>query len=255
MKSKNLKKLTLGTILMQGILSYNVFAGTLNISKDKVLIGVDFKGDNILIFGQKEKKYDVVIIFKSQKVSYKIYGKQKIFGVWQNTDPRIFKDVYNTYFAFFEKDFQISRNDTTIDLEIGIQNIDFYNFSGSKTLFSQKDYKTAFLEKKIQKEIFSESQLIRSNKKENIFFNEVKIPANIKPGNYLLEVFFLKENELQELTVFPIQVEQVGFLSKIKEISKQNKVFYAGISILISIIIAFFAFILTKMLYYNRIEK
>jgi uncharacterized protein (TIGR02186 family) len=233
---------------------FKASALTVNISKNKILIGVDFAGDVITVFGKKEDEGDIVIIFKSQKVSYKVYGKQKIFGIWQNTNPRIFKDIYNIYSLKSENADILTRDDIFRDLEIGVQNVNFYNFTNVKSALLNSDYKDAFLKHKKKNGSFKEDfGNVRFFPKSGMFLANVEIPSNIKPGNYSLEVFLIRDKELRELMIFDIRVEQVGMLLKIKELSQLNKEIYAVVSILISVIIAFLAFSLAKVLYYNRV--
>lgn len=255
-----MKKLTiiLGILLLSAILPAfikNAYSMNANISKSKILVGADFAGDKITVFGKKEGRGDVIIIFKSKKISYKVYGKQKIFGIWQNTNPRIFKDIYNIYKIQTEENVIINRQDLHRDLEIGILNVNFYNLTGAKEALKTLEYKEAFLNHKSQKKSYIEEfGKVETFKNSDLFISELEIPSDIKPGNYLLQVLLIQNDAIVEFAIFNVFVEQVGLVKRIKTLSQQNKFLYAFISVSLSILIAFSSFIITRILYYNRMK-
>jgi uncharacterized protein (TIGR02186 family) len=250
-----MKKLTiiLGILLLGGLLP--AFGMNANISKSKILVGADFAGDKITIFGKKEEKGNIIIIFKSQKINYKVYSKQKVFGIWQNANPRIFKDIYNIYKIQTEPNVMINRQDLFRDLEVGILNVNFYNFTGAKEALKTLEYKEAFLKHKgANKSYIEEFGKVETFQNSDLFISELEIPSDIKPGSYLLQVLLLENDIIKEFAIFNIYVEQVGLVKQIKDLSVKHKFLYAVISISLSILIAFTSFIITRILYYNRLK-
>jgi uncharacterized protein (TIGR02186 family) len=235
------------------IFAFESFALVANISKNNILIGLDFVGDEIMVFGNKGGEGEIVVVFKSQKVSYKVYGKQKIFGIWQNANPRVFKDIYKTYRLKSENFRGFGREDVYKDLEIGVQNVNFYNFNNVKSSLLNSDYKEAFLWHKKREGSFDEELGgVNYFSNSDIFIGSIEIPPNVKPGSYFLEVFLIFEGDVREVAIFNVKVEQVGFLLELKELARANKGIYALVCVFASIVIAFLAFILAKFFYYNR---
>lgn len=237
------------------LITFEGFALTANISKNKIIIESDFKGDTITVFGNKQQEGKILIIFKSSKISYKVYDRQKIFGVWQNANPRIFKDIYSIYSLITEEGVKINRDDIFRDFEVGILNINFYNFTMAREALQNAGYKDAFLKHKNKLGAFNEEYGgVSTFKDSDIYIAELKIPSDIKSGKYLLEVLLIDNEGIKEFIIFNVSVLQAGMVKKIKDISETNKMLYAGVAILLSIIIAFFFFLIAKVLYYNRVS-
>lgn len=240
-------------LLLILFITHNCFALSANISKNKILIDGNFTGDKITIFGNKQDEGKILIVFKSSKISYKVYNRQKTFGVWQNANPRIFKNIYSIYSLISEEGIKITRDDFFRDFELGILNINFYNFTMAREALKNAEYKEAFLKHKNNLGAFTEEYgKVKTFKDSDMFIAELIIPSDIKIGNYLLEIFLIDENKIQEFSIFKIIVEQVGVVKKIKDLSQKNKLLYASIAIVLSIVIAFFFFLLAKILYYNK---
>ena len=252
-----MKKLTIILIILLNCLYLAFFspsfAMNVNISKSKILVGADFSGDKITIFGKKEDSGQIVILFKSQKINYKVYSKQKIFGIWQNANPRIFKDIYNIYKLQTEAGVSINRKDLFREFEVGISNVNFYNFTGAKEALKTSEYKEAFLKTKSKNKSYHEERGgVEIFPNSDLFISELEIPADIKQGSYLLQVFLIEDGEIREFEIFNIFVEHAGIVKKIKTLSQTNKPLYALLSVSFSILIAFASFLAARILYYNR---
>jgi uncharacterized protein (TIGR02186 family) len=233
--------------------SLNIFALSANISKNKIIINTVFEGDIIEIFGKKEAKGEIIIIFKSQKVDYKIYAKERIFGIWQNSSPNFFRNTYNIYQIKTERLQMLTDIDILKDLEIGVLNVSFQNFVGNNTSIKNYEYKEEFLRQKLADGSFKETKGgVQFFPKTDVFTSSIKIPIDIKTGQYILEVLLINNGEVQAINMFNISIERSGLLLQIKQLSEQNKTLYSIIAMFISIFIAFSAFYLAKMLYYNR---
>lgn len=228
-------------------------AMNVNISKDKILVGADFKGEKIAIFGKKERNGKLAIILKSHKTHYKIYNKEKVFGIWQNSTPRIFNGIYSVYEVQIEDGIKMSRSDSFKDFEIGTANINFYSFSSPSEALKAAEYKQIFLRYKQKANNYSEKYNgILEYEDSDIFFSEIEIPPNVKPGQYLLEVFLLNNGEIIEFSVFTINVEYVGIVKQTREFATNHKIIYAVITIFSSIFLAFISFFIVRILFHNK---
>ncbi len=224
-----------------------------NISKDKIYVDYDFKGDKIAVFGKKEARGNLAVILKSQKLSYKVYNRQKLFGIWTNSNPRTFKDIYNIYKLQTESGLTINREDGLREFEIGIKNINFYNFASVSSVLNTAEYKEAFLRQKAKtKDYMEEFGKIEGFQNSDLFYTEIEIPPDIKQGKYLIEVMLLENERIKEFQVFQISVEHTGIIKKIKTLSVKHKILYILLSIGLSIGIAFLSYMAAKILYYNR---
>ena len=229
------------------------FALRANIDKNKIEIGIDFAGDKIKVFGARQTEGKVAIIFKSQKVHYKVYNRERVFGVWQNVKPIIFKNVYNYYMIQTEKGLNVKKDDIFREFEIGIANVNLDGSEEEERSIKMMEYQSIFLKNKLDIGKFShEENEIQTFSDSDLFISTIEIPSNIRPGVYSLQVLLIEGNNIKEFSIFYIKIERIGFAKEIKELSAKNKPFYAMIVVISSVIISLFVFLMAKLFYRKK---
>jgi hypothetical protein len=231
----------------------NCFAFQAKLDKTTILMDTDFSGDSINITGVNEEG-EVFIVFKSKKVNFKIYNKEKILGTWQNTKPYLFKDVYKFYGIYTEQNSTLIEEDILKDLEIGMMNLNFDHFvtNESEESFSCEASRDTFLDHEKKAQRFKEHYAEIKTNENSKFEVKIEVPDHIKPGEYSIEIFSIDNKELKNFAIFHIKIKRAGFLLTLKEMSRNYKVLYSFTVILISFVIGLFSFYLTKLFYYNK---
>lgn len=226
-----------------------------NVSPTKIFTSANIRESKIYIEGKKEDSGDLIIVFKSGKMDYKIYSKKKTFGIWKDSNAHILHNIYRVYLLQTEKKGEIPIYGIFREFEIGALNIYLDTHSTSLNLVKTEEYRQAFLEYKVNDSSYLEEYGKIQVFPDGRFKTAIELPKEIKTGKYLLEIFLIEKEKAKALKVFTIHIEHAKSTETIRQIAKENKALYACFSILISITLALLSFGTVRILYYNRVFR
>lgn len=228
------------------------------VDRQDIFIDSKFKGDKINISIKKYGSGKLATVFKSSKTTYKLYSKERVFGMWQNANPQILENMYKTYKIQTEANLIVSKDDIFKDLEIGVLNINLDLFENTSEFLKIVEYREALVKHQCRTnnyiEEFGRIIKLKTTPTFTEYLSEIEISKNIKPGRYLLEIFLIEEGVVRQFFIFNIDIESYDFIEVIKKVASENKVLYSILSIIVSILLAFFSFYLARILYYNRVK-
>jgi uncharacterized protein (TIGR02186 family) len=210
------------------------------ISTNQINIDTNFNGAEILLFGAKTERGEVIIALRGPKKKYMVSKKQKLLGVWYNGDRVVFKDAYSYYSMFSVSDKLDLENNLLDNLELGPNNLKFET-KDKEDKQIQEEFKSELITHLKKEHLYSIGQKNIEFFDDNLFEAVLKFPKNISYGVYTAEIYLIKDNKLAAFQVIPIFVNQVGDSARIRNFAYQNSFLYALMAVLIAIIAGFVA--------------
>lgn len=175
-----------------------------------VKVSAGFTGTDFLVFGAREGPGDVVIVIRGPNIDYSVRRKQRVFGIWVNTDKVSFGDVPSFYAVASSR---LPLDDVLSPSDRGQQGIGL----------DRLQLPTVKRERESDIEAF-QSALIRLKQKAGLFGQDVgrvefpgsrlfrttvHLPSNVPTGTYYAEVLFIHDGEIDKQSV-PLTVDKSG---------------------------------------------
>ncbi len=236
-----MKKFYLNILLLVIFLIPNASANPIisAISTNQINIDTNFNGAEILLFGVKSERGEVVIVLRGPKKKYLVTKKEKLLGIWHNGKRMVFKDA-NSYYSIFSVSDDLDLKTTLLDdLELGPNNLKFETEEQDQKL--QEAFKLQLITKLKKDRLYTVNQKNIEFFDDNLFEAILKFPKNISYGVYTAEIYLIKDNNLTAFQSIPIFVNQVGNEAKIRNFAYNDSFLYAIMAVLIAILAGFVA--------------
>ena len=199
-----------------------VMSTNFTLDKFKIEINSNFLGEEILLFGNKDKTGDLVIIFEGEKRNAKLYSKIKEGLFWINQTKEL-NDI-PSFFAIFSTP-KKSLNELFLIPDITNKHFLISNYT-------EELYKIRSALK--NKGLYYEEEL--ENLEEDLFFRKFKIPDNIPAGNIKISFYEITKGEVTSVSQKNLTIEKKGLTNKLELLLTQESFFYVFILVVFSII-------------------
>ena len=220
---------------------HNALCNEFYLNRNHINIDVNFKGTTLHLYGIKNAE-NIIIVFKGEKQNYTIQKKEKKFGIWIKGSKVNIPQSYQYYTIFAQKPLsQLKINHLLKEFELGIDNISSNDISKIIEIF---EFKNAFLEKKIERNLFLEEYRAKLIKSHNLIYTPINIPQNIPEGNYVLSIYQISESQISSIHSIPVYIKQTGILKFVKNSSQNRRFLYLILTLGSSIGFALMGFII-----------
>ena len=249
-KSKKLFKIFLILIFFS---SKEVFSNQayFDLSDKEIEIQTNFNGKEVIIFGLTEPGFDTLLTIRGPEEYKKLQKKERIFGLWMNNNKIVYRNLPSIYFV------AASSPVNKILKQESITNDSLYFEPMLVNLITQRNFNFS----KENNENMWSKNLINIKKKNN-FYKEYKIkivddklfqtrvffPANTMPGNYQINIYQIKDQNIVSKKNKSINVVKSGIGNELFNLAHNNPVTYGILCIVFAIFSGFLAAIVFRRL-------
>ena len=208
-----------------------------DLSEDNIKIKTDFVGKEIIIFGLLEDGKETIITIKGPSKNLKIQKKERIFGFWFNTKHITYNNIPSTFFIASSTNVEeILPVPTLIKEELSFDYILENKISKRNFISdaSQKFWKENFVRLQKNKNLFKKFNISNINNK--LFQTRIFFPPNSIPGDYIVNVYHIKNKLILAKDEKIISIEKSGIGSQIYKFAHNNSASYGLFVILIAIL-------------------
>ena len=174
-------------------------------------IDTSFTGMDILLFGARNDAGDIVVVVRGPEKDYKVMKKERIGGVWVNSQSEEFKNVYSFYSVASSKPLSNIKNEHLLS-SIGI-GLDKRNWLAEKKdrLEVGDEFSDALLKEKQRRNLYPKEPQEVTFWGETLFRTTLQFPENISGGTYIAEIYLINGNQVTSMQTTPIYVKKIGF--------------------------------------------
>jgi uncharacterized protein (TIGR02186 family) len=194
-----------------------------SLSSHRVQITSIFNGVELVLFGTMEPEpeagprkgtYDIVATVTGPRQTLVTRRKDRVFGIWMNTESRTFVDVPSYLSVLSTRPFDdFTDEQTQRRLQVGL----------SHTLLTQQigpdladvvvddEFRQAFLRIKEQRKLYSESTKGLTFLTPNLFRGAIEVPAEAPVGTYDVDVKLFADGAMIARTSSAFDIVKVGF--------------------------------------------
>jgi uncharacterized protein (TIGR02186 family) len=207
-----------------------------SLTNHRVMITSNYTGVELVLFGSVERDtkdmrgapYDIVATITGPRESLRARRKQRVLGIWVNTDSRTFVDPpsYLAVLASRPLDAIVSA-ETQRRLQLGIANIPLpeliHNDIGT---VSNDPFRAALVRLMADRDLYSEKPNAVTFLTPTLFRASLSLPAQVPIGSYAVDVKLFSDGALIAETDSAFEVVKVGFEQFVVNAGRDHGVLY-----------------------------
>jgi uncharacterized protein (TIGR02186 family) len=176
----------------------------------RITITAGFTGTDVFIYGVKQGDGDVVVVFRGPLVDYAVRRKERIAGIWLNTDRVDFQGAPSFYAVASSKPLdQVMSPAAQAREEIGVGHLKIVpaEDAGSADVSQFAD---ALVRVKESAGLYGSDVATISFDNKPLFSGRVHFPASVPTGSYDVRVLLLRDGEVVGAQTTPLQISTGG---------------------------------------------
>ncbi len=183
------------------------------ISQDSIQITSNYTGSDIVVFGAVEGQRsvtgrDVVVVVKGPDTDIVVRRRDRVAGVWINHDAASLNGMPAYYFLASSRPLSaLAPEPLLARYGIGVQNLQ------PDSVHSHHDYepfRQAALRHMRQEKLYAQSENGVEFLSSTLFRAHVPLPASVARGQYNVEVFLMRNGDVESAQSTPLFIDQTG---------------------------------------------
>ena len=231
-----------GLVTAMGVLAAFTATATgglvVDLSNDEVEITTDFNGSSVLMFGAIDVAGDVVVVVKGPLGPKTVRKKERIGGVWLNTDEVTFGNVPAFYAVAANRPLhKIAAAEIRDGEEIGLEFLRFDPAlqSAAEPTAKLAEYHRALIRNKREAGLYRASLYPLRILSDKLFRTEIWFPASVATGAYRVVVYVLEGGRVIDRQSVTLTARKVGVGAEIYQFAHQQSALYGIVAIIIAV--------------------
>ena len=213
-----------------------------DISEDNIKIETNFTGKEVIIFGILNDGQETIMTIKGPQKNAVIQKKERILGFWFNTKQITYNEIPSIFFIASSKNIEDILPASTIIKEELSFNYLLENKTSQRNFISDvslDNWKDNFVRINKNKNLFKKYNVEKIDNK--LFQTRIFFPAKSIPGEYIVNVYQIKNNLILNNKEKIITLKKSGVGSQIYNFAHNNAAAYGLFAIIFAIMSGFLA--------------
>jgi uncharacterized protein (TIGR02186 family) len=217
----------------------------IGLSADTVSITSDFTGADLTIFGSidnidpsvaREGGYDVIVVLEGPARPVVVRRKERVFGMWINTEAETFVNVPFSYSVALTRQPQdIAEPKVYHRLALGIDNIYMQPLDPTADPATIKEFTAALRARKKASGLYSERPGAVQFLSQTLFRATVSLAPDVPVGTHRARAFLFKRGSFVAQTSAPLVILKGGFERRIYQIAHDDSFFYGVFCVMLAL--------------------
>jgi uncharacterized protein (TIGR02186 family) len=202
-----------------------------DLSSHLVAITTGFTGTSVVLFGSVEGSGDVIVVVNGPARDIVVRHKSKIAAVWINTSQVIYQGVPSFYSVASSKPpNEIAPPALRQMQQIGIENL---RLTPDRVLTQAEaaDFRAALIRNQQRAGLYVPDVASVSFLGNRLFRATIAFPANVPTGNFLVQVFLIRNGAVVGAQTVPLVVSQVGLDARVHDFADRFALAYGIIAV------------------------
>jgi uncharacterized protein (TIGR02186 family) len=218
----------------------------IGLSADTVSITSDFSGANLTIFGSidnvdpvvaREGGYDVIVVLEGPARPVVVRLKQRVLGMWINTEAETFVNVPFSYSMASTRQLQdIAEPKVYRQLALGIGNIYMQPLDRTADPATIEKFTAALRDRKKASGLYSERPGSVQFLSQTLFRATVSLAPDVPVGTHRARAFLFKAGGFVAQTSAPLVILKGGFERRIYQVAHDHGFFYGVFCVLLALL-------------------
>jgi uncharacterized protein (TIGR02186 family) len=210
-----------------------------DLNQNNVQITTDFNGAELLLFGALDRASvdDIAIIVTGPSKTVSIRRKEKIGGIWLNTENADVVGLPSFYHIHTTRPLEDIASRSTLKInKIGFDDIPFRLAENSSIDQGPREEWELALTRNMQKtELWQNKPETIEVISDVLFRTNITLPANIIPGEYEVRTIHFRDGAVIEDSVTPLNVEKSGLSASVYFFAHEHAPFYGIFAIIFAV--------------------
>lgn len=206
-----------------------------DLTKNIVQVTTGFTGSDVMLYGAKSGPGDVIVVVRGPLERAVVRRKENVAGVWVNTDSVTFSGVPAYYAVAANRPLEeiIDDYESAIN-QIGAANLALEPASVSAPENEIKFFRSALIRARARGGLYTaqENDLIFLS--EDLFRTEFRFPANVTTGTFSVNVFLVRDGEVQNAATKFLNVRKFGFEAFVHGLARRSPWIYGALAVIIA---------------------
>jgi uncharacterized protein (TIGR02186 family) len=228
-----------------------------SVSNHRVTVTPNYSGEELVLFGSVEKDattppnraYDLVVTISGPRADMVTRRKERVFGIWINTDSRQFLQV-PTYLAIFSNRpiDAIASPEVQRRQQLGMNNVVLTQRVGTDyaDVVPNDAFRSAFVRLRSQHGLYRESSSAVTFLTPTLFRTGIPLPAEVTIGTYNVDIKLFADGQLVTRTETAFEIVKVGFEQFVATSARQNSFAYGLATVLMALMTGWMASIVFR---------
>ena len=215
-------------------------------STSEIAITSDFRGADLTIFGALTNadelflaigQYDVVVTLEGPKDYATVRKKERVFGIWMNTEGMTFEQVPESYsLASTRMIDTIDEAPSLNNIGVGIDHLALNPVGYIPDSGMIGEFRNAYRRLKLTNGLYQRDTSGVRFVSSSLFRASLKLPANIPDGMHMVRAYLFKSGQLINQREMPLRVVKTGIEQAITDAAHDRPLAYGFLCVLIAII-------------------
>ncbi len=218
-----------------------------SLSNHRVQITSSFTGEDLVLFGTVEPErnggtlrssYDLVVTVTGPRETFRTRQKERIAGIWVNTNSREFVRVPSYLAVLSNRPVQnIANADTLRRLQVGLDNFLLPQRIGPDIADTVPDdpYRQAFVRLESEQGLYREEPNAVTFLTPTVFRSAIPLPADVPTGTFVIDVQLFSHGVLVARTNSALEVIKAGFEQYVADAARDHGLLYGIATALIAL--------------------
>lgn len=205
-----------------------------DLSQHEIKISTGFSGTDLLLFGAADPSGEVVVVVSGPDGQAIVRKKERISGIWINTDSVAFDTVPGFYHVSATAGL-IGEKLGAVLAETGI-GLRYQNLSPASAMAPDRagEFSAALLRRKEARGLYVAEPGLIEFVDGTLFRTVVSFPATVPIGEYRVDVYHVKNGWVHSVTTIPLKVGKVGMEEAIYRFAHEQPALYGLVAILVA---------------------
>jgi uncharacterized protein (TIGR02186 family) len=212
-----------------------------DLSSHLIAITTGFTGASVVLFGAIEGPADVIAVVRGPERDVTIWRKDKIAGIWANAESVTFASMPSFYAVAASRPLPDVLSPASAALyRIGTGNLRFDPKSPTAPDRARL-FADALVETQKRAGVFSAGHEKIAFLGDRLFRTTFSFPANVPTGNYLVEIFLVRDKDVVGGQTTPLVVSKVGVDAAVFDFARGNSLAYGAIAVVTAVMAGWLA--------------
>lgn len=209
----------------------------IDLSKPEVELTASFDGSELLLFGIHNPGTDVIIVVRGPGVDTPVRRKDRVAGIWVNSDEITFKNAPTFYTAASTiPPKNILAPNILKKYEIGVENLKLEADTKSIATIETKPFLDGLVRNMNRTGLYNNDISTINKVGRQLFRTNLWFPSNVSVGDYLVTTHLVKDGNIINSKETKIVVHKVGIEANIYNFAHDYALFYGLLAIVIAVI-------------------
>jgi uncharacterized protein (TIGR02186 family) len=206
-----------------------------DLSKRRIDITLGFSGAEVLLFGATDTGGDVVVAVRGPEQRVTVRRKEHIAGLWVNREWMQFDRAPSFYYIASSRPLEAIASDATFaGIEVGVAHLRFAP-SGSSRGADADAFRAALIHTKEREGLYGTGPGQVTFVGGRLFRTTVSFPATVATGPYAVEVYHLRDGQVENAEQRTFFVTKVGLSAAVVVQAHNNPAVYGLIAVTIAV--------------------